>query len=46
MWADHVVMENGVAKYGGDFGEEITDGNFCVDGLVFADRSLRPAAAT
>lgn len=40
-WADHVVMENGVAKYGGDFGEEITDGNFCVDGLVFADRSFK-----
>ncbi len=24
--------------YGGDFGEEVHDGNFCVDGLVFPDR--------
>ncbi len=41
-WADHVVVENGVQKYGGDFDGEIThDGNFCCDGLVFADRSLK-----
>jgi len=40
-WADHVVMEKGVAKYGGDFGELTHDGNFCCDGLVFADRSLK-----
>ncbi|MBR5152814.1 MAG: glycoside hydrolase family 2 [Clostridia bacterium] len=40
-WADHVVMENGVAKYGGDFGELTHDENFCCDGLVFADRSLK-----
>ena len=41
-WADHVVTENGVQKYGGDFpGEQTHDGNFCCDGLVFADRSLK-----
>lgn len=41
-WADHVVTENGVEKYGGDFEGELThDGNFCCDGLVFADRSLK-----
>ena len=41
-WADHVVMENGVQKYGGDFPGELThDGNFCCDGLVFADRTLK-----
>lgn len=41
-WCDHVVMENGVPKYGGDFKGEMThDSNFCVDGLVFADRSLK-----
>lgn len=41
-WADHVVTENGVQKYGGDFPGELThDGNFCCDGLVFADRSLK-----
>ena len=41
-WADHVVTENGVQKYGGDFpGEETHDGNFCCDGLVFADRTFK-----
>ena len=41
-WADHVVVDNGVQKYGGDFEGELThDGNFCCDGLVFADRSLK-----
>ena len=33
---------DGVQKYGGDFEGELThDGNFCCDGLVFADRSLK-----
>ena len=41
-WADHVVTVDGVEKYGGDFEGELThDGNFCCDGLVFADRSLK-----
>ena len=40
-WADHVAIEDGVQKYGGDFGELTNDGNFCCDGLVFADRSLK-----
>ena len=41
-WADHVVMVDGVQKYGGDFPGELThDGNFCCDGMVFADRSLK-----
>ena len=41
-WADHVVVEDGVQKYGGDFAGELThDGNFCCDGMVFADRSLK-----
>lgn len=41
-WADHVVTENEVQKYGGDFEGELThDGNFCCDGMVFADRSLK-----
>jgi beta-galactosidase len=29
--------------YGGDYGEEFTDGAFCLNGLVFPDRSLQPA---
>ncbi len=42
-WADHVVVdENGVQRYGGDFEGELThDLNFCSDGVVFADRSLK-----
>lgn len=41
-WADHVVLSDGVQKYGGDFAGELThDGNFCCDGLVFANRSFK-----
>ena len=41
-WADHTVMVDGIQKYGGDFkGELINDKNFCCDGMVFADRSLK-----
>ena len=41
-WADHVVTVDGIEKYGGDFEGELThDGNFCCDGMVFADRSLK-----
>lgn len=41
-WADHVAPnENGDYCYGGDFGEQTSDGNFCCDGLVFQDRSLK-----
>ncbi len=41
-WTDHVVNVNGVQRYGGDFpGEQTHDGNFCCDGLVFSDRSLK-----
>ncbi len=41
-WADHVVTVDGVERYGGDFAGELThDGNFCCDGLVFADRSFK-----
>lgn len=41
-WADHVIMEDGVAKYGGDFKGELThDKNFCADGMVFANRGFK-----
>ncbi len=41
-WADHVVVRDGVSCYGGDFPGELTqEGNFCCDGLVFADRTLK-----
>ena len=41
-WADHTVMQDGICKYGGDWDTELThDGNFCCDGMVFPDRSLK-----
>ena len=41
-WADHTVVVDGVQKYGGDFAGELThEGNFCCDGMVFSDRSLK-----
>lgn len=40
-WADHVIEKDGKYYYGGDFGEIPHDGNFCVDGLVFPDRSFK-----
>lgn len=29
--------------YGGDFGDKPNDGNFCLNGLVFPDRKVKPA---
>ncbi len=41
-WADHTVLVDGVPMYGGDFEGELTnDYNFCCDGLVFHDRTLK-----
>lgn len=41
-WADHVAPdEKGILRYGGAFGEETHDENFCCDGLVFYDRSFK-----
>ena len=41
-WVDHTVVQDGVAKYGGDWPTELThDSNFCCDGMVFYDRSLK-----
>lgn len=42
-WCDHAILvpgEKGEKRYfyGGDFGETLHDGNFCVDGLVAPDR--------
>ena len=44
-WCDHAIAhgtaENGKTRYyyGGDHGEAIHDGNFCMDGLVYPDRT-------
>lgn len=40
-WTDHTLIVDGIPKYGGDFGEITSDGNFCCDGLVFHDRTLK-----
>ncbi len=41
-WRDHVApLGEGRFGYGGDFGEETHDGNFCCDGLVFHDLSFK-----
>ncbi|MEJ7542354.1 glycoside hydrolase family 2 TIM barrel-domain containing protein [Staphylococcus intermedius] len=42
-WCDHAVqvgMKEGrpIYRYGGDFGEKVHDGHFCVDGIVSPDR--------
>ena len=41
-WCDHAVRTEEGFLYGGDFGEELHDGNFCVDGLVSPDRIPHP----
>lgn len=40
-WADHGVLYGGIGqRYGGDFGETLHDGNFCMDGIISADRKI------
>ena len=47
-WCDHAVLDGTTADgrprylYGGDHGETVHDGNFCVDGLVAPDRTPHP----
>ncbi|WP_337098308.1 glycoside hydrolase family 2 TIM barrel-domain containing protein [Paenibacillus sp. YIM B09110] len=46
-WIDQsirIVDADGTVKmqYGGDFGESPHDGNFCGNGLIFADRTVSP----
>lgn len=43
-WTDHGIKaktSDGTTyyAYGGDFGDEPNDGNFCIDGLVYPDRT-------
>lgn len=48
-WCDHAIYKGDtfdgkpVFYYGGDHGEKVHDGNFCVDGMVYPDR--RPHTA-
>jgi beta-galactosidase/beta-glucuronidase len=46
-WIDHGIRktgENGVEDhlYGGDYGDFPNNGNFCIDGLVYPDRTPSP----
>ncbi len=47
-WWDHGLVQelpDGTRRwaYGGDFGDEPNDRNFCIDGLVWPDRTPKPA---
>ncbi|MEU1304181.1 glycoside hydrolase family 2 TIM barrel-domain containing protein [Streptomyces shenzhenensis] len=42
-WIDHGIEDERYGfAYGGDFGEELHDGNFVCDGLLFPDRDPSP----
>ncbi|MFJ3303672.1 glycoside hydrolase family 2 TIM barrel-domain containing protein [Streptomyces sp. NPDC086549] len=42
-WIDHGIKDERYGfAYGGDFGEELHDGNFVCDGLLFPDREPSP----
>lgn len=38
-----VITPDGKILYGGDFGEKLHDGAFCMDGLVTTDRKINPS---
>lgn len=40
-FCDHAINVDGKLLYGGDFGEKIHDGNFCIDGLLDPYRNLK-----
>ncbi|MCR8642753.1 beta-galactosidase subunit alpha [Paenibacillus sp. N1-5-1-14] len=47
-WFDHgiqTIHEDGSVyyRYGGDFGDDPTNGNFCIDGLLMPDRTPSPS---
>src|SRR5699024_335498 len=47
-WYDHGIEAKSEVgevyyKHGGDFGDEPTNGNFCIDGLLMPDRTPSPA---
>ena len=48
-WVDQGLIKTDATgqefyAYGGDFGDEINDRQFCINGLVFPDRTPHPAA--
>ena len=47
-WIDHGIYQTALNNipywaYGGDFGDEPNDANFCIDGIVWPDRNPHPA---
>ena len=47
-WIDHGLLKHSAEgqpfyAYGADFGDEPSDKNFCIDGLLFPDRTPSPA---
>ncbi len=45
-WMEHgILLADGTYAYGGDFGEELHDGNYVLDGLVFPDLTPQPVLA-
>ena len=47
-WIDHGILLTSTSgipywAYGGDFGDEPNDANFCIDGIVWPDRNPHPA---
>lgn len=44
-WVDQQLLVDGKLRYGGDFGDVPNDGDFCADGLLFADHSPTPKLA-
>jgi beta-galactosidase len=46
-WADHGIKRTDKTGtqfycYGGDFGDQVNDKNFCIDGIVLPDRQVTP----
>lgn len=45
-WMEHGILRaDGSYSYGGDFGEELHDGTYVLDGLVFPDLTPQPVLA-
>lgn len=47
-WCDHGIQQmdadgDTYYTYGGNFGDEPTNGNFCIDGLIYPDQTPSPA---
>ena len=44
-FCDHGIWDGDTWRYGGEFGDVPNNSNFCIDGLVFPDRTPSPALA-